>query len=66
MSIIPAVGIKSLPLSWRFLCEDYQKDGFLIINVKPKIEECIKTIEVYNESNLKLDEIRIDAKVIRG
>lgn len=64
MSLIPADGIKALPLFWKFLCEDYQKEGFLTINVEPKIEECIRTIEVYDELKLKPDEVCIEAKIV--
>lgn len=64
MSIIPSDGIQSLPLGWRFLCEDYQKEGLLTINVKPIIEDITKTIIVYNESELKPDEVSIEAKII--
>lgn len=64
MSIIPADEVKTLPLIWQFLCEDYQKKGFLTINVEPKIEERIKTIEVHDESELKPDEVSIEAKII--
>ena len=64
MSLIPADGIKALPLFWKFLCEDYQKEGFLTINVEPKIEECIRTIEVYDEIELKPDEVCIEAKIV--
>lgn len=64
MGLIPADGIKALPLFWKFLCEDYQKEGFLTINVEPKIEECIRTIEVYDELELKPDEVCIEAKIV--
>ena len=64
MGLIPADGIKALPLFWKFLCEDYQKEGFLTINVEPKIEECIRTIEVYDEIELKPDEVCIEAKIV--
>lgn len=64
MSIIPADGVKALPLVWKFLCEDYQKEGFLTINVEPKIEERTKTVVVYDESELKPDEISIEAKIV--
>lgn len=65
MSIIPADGIKRLPLIWRFLCEDYQKEGYLIINVDSIVEEHIETIEVYDKSELKPDEISLKAKIIK-
>ena len=58
------LAIKALPLFWKFLCEDYQKEGFLTINVEPKIEECIRTIEVYDEIELKPDEVCIEAKIV--
>lgn len=64
MSIIPADGIKVLPLIWQFLCEDYQKKGFLIINVEPIIEERTKTIVVNDEAEIKPDEISVEAKII--
>lgn len=64
MSIIPADGVKALPLIWEFLCEDYQKGGFLIINVEPQIEERTKTIVVHDKSELKSDEISFEAKII--
>ena len=64
MSIIPADEVKALPLIWKFLCEDYQKEGFLTINVEPKIEERIKTIVVHDKSELKPDEVCTEAKII--
>ena len=64
MSIIPADGVKALPLFWEFLCEDYQKEGFLTINVEPQIEERIKTIVVHDKSGLKPDEVSFEAKII--
>ena len=64
MNIIPADGIKQLPLIWQFLCEDYQKEGYLIINVDPIVEEHIETIEVHDKSKLKPDEVTIEAKII--
>ena len=64
MSIIPADGVKALPLIWKFLCEDYQKEGFLTINVEPQIEERIKTIVVHDKTELKPDEVSFEAKII--
>ena len=64
MSIIPADGVKALPLFWEFLCEDYQKEGFLTINVEHQIEERTKTIVVHDKSGLKPDEISFEAKII--
>ena len=64
MSIIPADGIRKLALIWRFLCEDYHKEGLLTINVEPKIEECIKTIVVHDKSKLKSEEVSVKAKII--
>lgn len=64
ISIIPVEGIKALPLFWQFLYEDYHKEGFLTINVEPKIDEQIKTVEVNDESELKPDEVSIEAKII--
>lgn len=64
MSIIPVDGIKALPLIWKFLCEDYQKEGFLTINVEPIIEERTKTIVVHDEAEMKPDEKSVEAKII--
>lgn len=64
MSIIPADGVKALPLVWRFLCEDYQKEGFLKINVEPRIEEKTKAIVVHDKSELKPDEVSVEAKIV--
>ena len=49
MSVIPADGVEVLPLGWKFLCEDYQKEGVLKINVESIIEERIKKKEVHDE-----------------
>lgn len=64
ISIIPADGITRIPLIWQFLCEDYQKEGYLIINVDPIIEEHIETIEVHDKSKMKPDEVTVEAKII--
>ena len=64
MSVIPADGVEVLPLGWKFLCEDYQKEGVLIINVEPRIEERIKKKEVHDESELKPDEVSIEPKIV--
>lgn len=64
MSIIPTDGVKALPLVWRFLCEDYQKEGLLTINVEPNVEDRTKTIEVHDESELKPDEVSIEPKIV--
>lgn len=64
MSIIAADGVKALPLVWKFLCEDYQKEGFLTINVEPVIEEKTKTVIIHDKSELKPDEVSLVAKII--
>lgn len=64
ISVIVAKDVSTFQLSWRFLCEDYQKEGFLTINVKPNIEDKIKNIEVENESDVKPDEVTIEPKII--
>ena len=64
MSVIPVDGIKKFSLIWKFLCEDYQKNGVLTIYVEPQIEEHIKTIEVHDESELKPDEASLAPKVV--
>lgn len=64
MSIIAADGVKALPLVWKFLCEDYQKEGFLTINVEPVIEEKTKTVIVHDKSELKPNEVSLEAKII--
>ena len=64
MSIIPADGVKVLPLVWKFLSEDYQKEGILRINVEPCIEERTKTVIVYDLSELKDDEVSVVPKIV--
>lgn len=64
IDIIPADGVEILPLGWKFLCEDYQKEGILRINVEPRCEERTKTVVVHDEEDLKSDEVSIDAKII--
>lgn len=64
ISIIPAEGVNKLPLGWRFLCEDYSKEGVLTINVVPTIEERENTIEVHEEAQMKPDEIKVEPKII--
>lgn len=64
ISIIPADGIKELPLIWEFLCEDYQKKGFLTINVQPEIEDMKKTQVVNDKALLKPDEVTTAPKII--
>lgn len=64
ISVIPASGVKELPLLWKFLCEDYQKSGSLTIIVEPIIEDKEKTIEVSNESDLKPDEVNVEPKFV--
>ncbi len=64
MSIIPTDGVKAFPLLWRFLCEDYQKEDFLTVNVEPLIEEQTKIVVVHDESELKPDEVIVKAKVV--
>lgn len=64
ISVIVAKDVSTFQLSWRFLCEDYQKEGFLTINVEPNIEDKIKNIEVENESDVKPDEVIIEPKII--
>ncbi|MCI1742196.1 MAG: hypothetical protein LKI18_07555 [Prevotella sp.] len=64
IDIIVSNDITELSLFWTFLCEDYQKEGILTINVEPVIDDRVKTIEVENESDVKPDEVTIDPKVI--
>lgn len=64
ISIIPADGITQLPFGWTFLCEDYQKDGCMLIKVDPLVEEQHKTIVVYDEEDVKPDEVTISPKII--
>ena len=53
-------------LFWRFLCEDYDKEGVLTINVEPIIEERTKTIEVDNVEDMKPDEVVVKPKIVEG
>lgn len=64
ISIIAADGITELPMFWRFLCEDYQKNGSMMVKVEPEFEEKVNRIEVDSEADLKPDEILIVPKII--
>lgn len=64
ISIKPVEGITEMPLIWEFLCEDYQKKGVLTINVVPEIEERKKVVAVHDKTELKPDEISVEAKII--
>lgn len=64
ISIIPVDCITQLPIGWTFLCEDYQKDGCMLIKVEPLVEEQHKTIVVYKEEDVKPDEVTISPKII--
>ena len=64
ISIIAAEGVSQLPMGWQFLCEDYQKEGCLVINVDPVFEEQNKTIVVYAREDVKPDEVTILPKII--
>lgn len=64
ISIIPSNDITQLLMGWSFLCEDYQKDNYLTINVEPIVEEKTETIEVYNKDDVKPDEVIFAPKII--
>lgn len=64
ISLKPTDGVTFIPLYWNFLCEDYRKEGALIINVEPKVEERTKVITVYDEDELKSDEVKVSPKII--
>lgn len=66
ISIIPVDGVKELPLKWKFLCEDYQKTGFLTINIQPVIEDIKKTKVVNDKVELKPDQVTITPKIIEN
>lgn len=64
ISIIAADNKTQLQMSWLFLCEDYQKNGCLTINVEPVVEENTETIIVYDEEAVKPDEIKVIPKIV--
>ncbi len=64
ISVKPADGVKTFHLFWKFLCEDWDKEGVLTINVDPRIEERVKTIEVENEEDLRPDEVVVEPKIV--
>jgi len=64
ISIIADDDVSTFLLYWRFLCEDYQKEGLLTINVEANIEDKITNIEVENESEVKPDKVTIKPKII--
>ena len=59
-------GISSLPMGWKFLCEDYHKEGSLLIKVEPTIGEKEITVEVYDESEVKPDEVVVKPNIIEN
>ena len=64
ISIIAADDITQLQMGWLFLCEDYQKNGYLTIKVDPIVEDNNETIVVYDENDLKPDEVKIEPKIV--
>jgi len=64
ISIIPSDGITQLPLYWCFLCENYQKKGHLTINVEPIVEDATETIVVYDEKDIKPNEVIVKPKMV--
>lgn len=57
-------GVNSLTMGWKFLCEDYQKEGALMINVEPLIREKEVTVEVYDESEMRPDQVVVMPYII--
>ena len=66
ISVKPVDGITQFQVFWRFLCEDYQKEGILIINVEPKLEEKTNLVVVNDKSKVKPDEIELLPKIIEN
>ena len=66
ISVKPADGITQFQVFWTFLCEDYQKEGILIINVEPKLEEKINLVVVNDKSKVKPDEMEVLPKIIEN
>ena len=66
ISVKPVDGITQFQVFWKFLCEDYQKEGILIINVEPKLEEKINLVVVNDKSKVKPDEIEVLPKIIEN
>ncbi|WP_237072247.1 PDDEXK family nuclease [Prevotella herbatica] len=64
ISIIPSDGISKMPLYWKLLCQDYQEEGTLWINIVPKYEDKEITIQVNSASELKSDEVTIIPKIV--
>ena len=66
IDVMPADGVARFPVYWKFLCEDYAKNGLLMINVKPRIEDKIEVVTVFDESELKPEEVTIVPKIIEA
>lgn len=64
ISIIPANGITTIPVHWKFLSEDYSKTGELTLIVKPHYEEKLKIVEVDDPKELKDDEVEIMPQIV--
>ena len=64
ISIKPRDEIKEVYIYWTFLCEDYNKEGKLKINVVPKYDIKKKEVTVEKLSDMKGDEMKIIPKII--
>lgn len=66
ISIIAADNKTQLQMGWLFLCEDYQKNGYLTIKVSPVVEENTETVVVYDKYDVKPDEVKITPKIVEN
>lgn len=66
IKILAKDGIDELPMAWKFLCEDYRKEGVLMIIVEPSIIEKEETVEVYDESDVRPDQVEVKPYIIEN
>ncbi|MPM35012.1 hypothetical protein SDC9_81602 [bioreactor metagenome] len=64
IGVKPKQNVDKIEIYWSLKARNYQKEGILYLNVKPKYEEKTKNIIVDNIKDLKETEIIIEPKII--
>jgi hypothetical protein len=64
IGVKPKQNVDKIEIYWSVKARNYQKEGILYLNVKPKYEEKTKNIIVDNIKDLKETEIIIEPKII--
>ena len=64
IGVKPEDNVEEIIVQWKLLSRDYQKDGKLIIPVKPKFEDKERIIYVDTLDKLKPNEEIIEPKIV--